>query len=212
MIPKPEIIKERFGFLGSDLITEITREAAIKNIPADMVILRENQYVKVIPVVISGLIKVFTTYREKELLLYYIQPNESCIMSFAASLKNEPSRIMAITEKDTQALLLPVTQIERWTRQYPGLNSLFFRMYNERYVDLLDTINNLIFNKLDERIVEYLHRKSDILRTDLLDITHKQMASELGTAREVISRILKKLEQSNSIRQEKEGIRLLDQP
>ncbi len=204
-----DIVQKKFGFLGPELIAEIARFAKYQEIPRDMEILREGQYIKVIPLVIEGAIKVFTRFKEKELLLYYIREDESCIMSFAASMKNEPSKVFAITEVDTRALLLPISKIETWFNNYPQFNSLFFSLYNERYADLLDTINHLLFNKLDQRVLTHLQEKAEISGSSIIKITHKQIANELGTAREVISRIIKKLEKENHLVQQSEGIKLL---
>ena len=123
--------------MNPDLVSEIMATSTTKEIPRDTEILREGQYVKVIPIVEKGLIKVFTRKEEKELLLYYIKPNESCIMSFAASLKNEPSKVFALTEEDTTALLLPADKVSRWIKQFPDINTLFFHQYNIRYGELL---------------------------------------------------------------------------
>jgi len=208
-MPEIALIRQKFGFLGPELIDEVLQYAKVQEIPKDTEILREGQYIKVIPLVIEGAIKVFTRFKEKELLLYYIRPDESCIMSFAASMKNEPSKVFAITEVDTTALLLPITRIETWFTKYPKFNSLFFNLYNERYIDMLDTINHLLFNKLDERVLSHLHEKEEISGTNVIKITHKQIANELGTAREVISRVLKKLEKEEKVIQQSEGIKLL---
>ena len=207
-MPDHGLISKKFGFLGPDLIDELVKFSQVQEIPKDTEILREGQYIKVIPLVIAGAIKVFTRFKEKELLLYYIRPDESCIMSFAASMKNEPSKVFAITEVDTQALLLPITKIDEWFNKYPKFNSLFFNLYNERYIDMLDTINHLLFNKLDQRVLDHLQEKVEISGNKLIKITHKQIANELGTAREVISRVLKKLEKENKLLQLTEGIRL----
>lgn len=152
---------------------------------------------------------MFTRFKGKELLLYYIRPDESCIMSFAVSMKNERSKVFAITEVDTQAILLPITKIEHWFNHYPKFNSLFFNLYNERYMDMLDTINHLLFNKLDQRVLTHLQEKEEISGDQLIKTTHKQIANELGTAREVISRIIKKLEKEEKLIQLGEGIKLL---
>jgi len=130
-------------------------------------------------------------------------------MSFSASLKNEPSRVVAITEENTKALLLPVDYVSKWIKQYPNLNSLFFMQYNMRYSELLDTINSLLFSKLDKRLFDYLVNKSKMTESKKIKITHKQIANELGTAREVISRILKKLEKENIVKQLSDGIEIL---
>lgn len=152
---------------------------------------------------------MFTGFKEKELLLYYIRPDESCMMSFTASMKNERSKVFAITEVDTQAILLPITKIEHWFNHYPKFNSLFFNLYNERYMDMLDTINHLLFNKLDQRVLTHLQDKEEISGDQLIKTTHKQIANELGTAREVISRVIKKLEKEEKLIQFSEGIKLV---
>jgi CRP/FNR family transcriptional regulator len=130
-------------------------------------------------------------------------------MSFAASLSNEQSRVFAVTEDHTRALMLPVTRMPHWLKDYPAMNSLFFKQYNMRYAELIDTIRYLIYHKLDKRIYDYLLEKSHVKGEKLLNIRHKQIASELGTAREVISRLLKKMEKEGKIIQHPNGIEIL---
>ena len=202
-------IQRNFGHLGMPLVDELTQHGSIMEIPEGTEILREGQYIKVIPLVLTGAIKVFTRFKEKELLLYYILPQESCIMSFSANLGNTPSKVFAIAEMDTTALLLPADKISGWIRKFPNFNTLFYKMYNERYADMLDTINHLLFNKLDQRVLDHLTHKQEISGNTLIKITHKQIASELGTAREVISRIIKKLEKENKLCQQVDGIEIL---
>jgi CRP/FNR family transcriptional regulator, anaerobic regulatory protein len=203
------LIKKHLYFLGPELLEEVLKHGIIKDIPAGTEILSEGQYVKVIPVVMEGLIKVYSRYEDKELLLYYIEPFESCIMSFSASLKNEPSTIFAVTEENTHALLLPANKVSEWVRKYNGINQLFYQQYNQRYTDLLDTIKYLLFYKLDKRILEYLVEKSRLKGDKIINIRHKQIAIELGTAREVITRVLKKMEKEGKVRQLANGIEIL---
>lgn len=195
--------------LHPTLSKEIIENSKTLTIPKDTEILREGQYVKVIPIVIEGLIKVFSSFDEKELLLYYIRPNESCIMSFAASLHNQPSKVFAITEEDTEVLLLPVDKVSAWLKDFPEINSLFYDQYNLRYSELLHTINHVLFNKLDQRLWDYLLEKKTVLKQNPLKISHRQIASELGTAREVISRLMKKLELEGKIKQHATQIEIL---
>jgi len=202
-------LKEILPGLSPALTQEIADNGKVMEIPAGAEILREGQYVKVIPVVISGLIKVFSSHEDKELLLYYIKPKESCIMSFAASLKNEPSSVFAITEEDSTVLVLPVAEVAKWTKQFPDINQLFFQQYNMRYVELLTTINHLLFNKLDVRVLNFLRERAELTNTNPLKISHRQIASELGTAREVISRIIKKLETEGLVIQHSSSIEIV---
>lgn len=187
--------------ISQSLRHEIESSSSVVEVSAETEILREGQYIKVIPLVLEGLVKVFTKYEDKELLLYYIQPNESCVMSFTASLKNEPSKVFAITEENSKILLLPVEKVAQWIGEFPDLNSLFFQQYNIRYSDLLETINQLLFDKLDKRLLDYLKEKVRLTRKNPLKISHRQIANELGTAREVISRVMKKLEQEAKVKQ-----------
>lgn len=205
-----EVIRKNLGFLSNDLLTEIERTSTIISIEKDSELVREGQFIKVIPIVLEGLIKVFTRYEEKELLLYYIKPSESCVMSFSAILKNSPSEIFAVTEENTKVLLLPANLIPNWLKNHPTLNQLFYKQYNMRYTELLKTINHLLFNKLDVRVFNYLVDKKNITQNNPLKISHRQIANELGTAREVISRIIKKLEAENKVKQHGYEIEIID--
>ena len=189
-----ENITAYLSHLNPDLVEQINKTAIYQEIPKNTEILRQGQYVKVIPLVLEGLIKVFTRYEDRELLLYYIQPEESCIMSFSAGIENEPSTIYAETEEDTKALLLPVQEVSNWIKQYPGLNTLFFQQYKQRYYELLESIHHVLFNKMDKRLYDHLLTISEVKNQNPIRISHQQLADELGTVREVISRVMRKLE------------------
>jgi CRP/FNR family transcriptional regulator len=193
--------KNIFPSLSSALSSEILENSSIVEIPEKIEVIREGQYVKAVPIVTSGLIKVYTRHEDKELLLYYIQPGESCIMTFDACLKNLPSKVYATTEKKSEVLLMSSENVFRWMREYPELNSLFFLQYNIRYSDLLNMINQLLFEKMDTRILEYLKAKLKINDKNPIKISHRQIANDLGTAREVVSRVMKKLEHEGKVKQ-----------
>jgi len=196
-------------YLSTALRGEIEEFALLKELPKNMEILRQGQYVKAIPIVLKGLIKVFTRHEDRELLLYYIKPNESCIMSFTASLQNEPSSVFAITEEESTALLLPTDKISDWIKEYPDINMLFFQQYNVRYSELLNTIHHLLFDKMDKRLFDYLKEKAALTQKKTIKMSHRQIANELGTAREVISRVMKKLESEEKLIQHSNGIEVL---
>ncbi len=198
------------SFLDTRLVEEISKNSEIKKIPQGIEIIRFNQFIKVIPIVLEGLVKVFTRHHDKELLLYYIKPGESCIMSFAASLNNTSSQVFAVTEEDSTIMLLPSTQMVNWRKFHPDINQLFFQQYNLRYTELLTTINHLLFDKLDKRLYDFLKERTELTQQKQLKISHKQIATELGTAREVVSRVLKKLEAEGKVKQENHLIIILD--
>ncbi|WP_420319775.1 Crp/Fnr family transcriptional regulator [Flagellimonas sp.] len=183
------------------LFEKMAQVGTLQHIAKGTGILREGQFVKVVPFVQKGLIKVFTRYEDRELLLYYIQPNQSCIMSFSASINNEPSQIYAITEEDTEAILVPVDKLDAFTKENPKINNFFFQQYKGRYAELLDTIHHVLFDKMDKRLYSHLRDKVLLKNENPLQISHQQLANEVGTVREVVSRVLKKLEGEGLVEQ-----------
>ena len=192
-------IKEHLPYLEVDLLKEIINTSQEVTIPKDTVILKKGEYVKVLPITISGYIKVLHQQEYKDLLLYYIQEGESCIMSFSAGLENGKSKVMAIAGEDTTALIVSIENVKLWLKKYPSINTLFYKLYNQRYEELLSTINDIVFLKLDERVLEYLKSKIEVSKTDSIKLKHREIAEDLGSSREVITRVLKKLETEKHI-------------
>lgn len=201
--------KQSLSFLKPGLADLILRESTIKEIEKGTEILREEQYVKVLPIVIEGLVKVYSKFDEKELLLYYIEPTQSCVMTFYAALKNTPSKVFAITEEDSKILLIPVRHLPIWLKEHPDFNELFYDQFNLRYSELLDTIGHLLVDKMDRRLYDHLVKKSDLSGNEAIKMSHNQIANELGTAREVVTRVLKKLELDGKVKQTPDGIRII---
>jgi CRP/FNR family transcriptional regulator, anaerobic regulatory protein len=206
---KMKDLQNRLSFLGIDLAAEIIQVSTVKKLPKGTEILKEGQYIKALPIVLDGLVKIFSRFNDRELLLYYIKPDESCVMSLSASLNNEPSKIFAVAEEDAEVLLIPVEKIPLWLKNFPRLNNLFYQQYNLRYIDLLDTIHHVLFDKMDKRLYDYLKEKARLTNQQELKITHHQIANELGTVREVITRVMKKLETEGKIKQESSSIKIL---
>ncbi len=204
-----EIEKNMLSFLKPDLVSKILSESTIKEFPKGTELLREQQYVKVLPIVINGLVKVYSRFDEKELLLYYIEPDQSCVMTFYAALKNTPSKVFAITEEASKVILIPVHLLPNWLKEYPDFNELFYNQFNLRYSELLDTIGHLLLDKMDKRLYDHLKKKLELTSGNAIIMSHNQIANELGTAREVITRVLKKLENDGKVIQNGGEIRII---
>jgi CRP/FNR family transcriptional regulator len=204
-----ENLRIKFDFLGKELLDEILSVSEIVNFESGSVLVQEGQFVKVIPIVLKGLVKVFTRHVDKELLLYYIKPDESCIMSFSSAIHNSKSKIFAVTESNSDILLVPSTKITQWVKNYPAINILFYNQYDLRYAEMIDTIKHLIYDKLDKRVLDYLIEKKQLLQINPIKISHKEIANDLGTAREVVSRIVKKLENDKVLIQHHDSIEIL---
>ena len=206
-----EIDRRILSFLKPDLVEKILQESTLQEVPKGTEILREHQYVKVLPIVVNGLIKVYSRFDEKELLLYYIESSQSCVMTFYAALKNTPSKVFAKTEEDSTVLLLPVHLLPTWLIEYPDFNELFYNQFNLRYSELLDTIGSLLLDKMDKRLYDHLKKKIELSNNNSVKMSHSQIANELGTAREVVTRVLKKLETDGKVEQNSGKILIIDE-
>lgn len=202
---KPYELKILLPFLDLPFIEVLLEECSLMKIPKGEEVIKQNGFTPGVPIVLKGLIKVSTQHDERSLLLYYIEPGQSCVMSFSSCLQGSPSKVFATTEEETQILLVPIDKLEIWLKTYPNFNTLFYSQFETRYSDLLGNIEQLLFQKLDSRLLEYLHKKQTVLGNKPFKITHQEIANDLGTAREVISRTLKKLENESLIAQTKEG-------
>lgn len=164
------------------------------------VILNENAYIKAIPIVMSGSIRVMRTDDDdREILLYYIKAGESCIMSFLGGIHQDTSKVKAIAEEPTEILFIPIDKVNLLIKDYPEWLDYIFRLYHKRFEELLDVVNAIAFKKLDERLLDFIKKKCKINDNNTLVITHEHIANELGTARVVVSRLLKQMEQEGLV-------------
>lgn len=195
--------------LDAGLIDRMLAEGRVVEVPEGTHLLHEGGYVRELPVLLEGLVRVYIGHEDKELLLYWIQPSDSCVMSFASLLERAPSRINAVTEKPSTLLMVPEALVRTWLREHPDFAELMFRNYAERYADMLRTVEQVAFGDLPTRLLEYLRKLGTVGGEPWMDLRHAKLAQELGTAREVVTRTLKKLEREGAIEQGPKGIRVL---
>lgn len=183
-----------------ELVAKLYEHSILKTYEAGSVILNEHAHIRSIPIVIRGVMKVIRTEDDgREILLYYIKAGESCIMSFLGGLHNEPSKVKVEIEDDAEILFLPVDKVSLFIKEHPEWLDYIFRSYHKRFEELLETINAIAFKKVDERLLTLLRKKADLTASSTIAITHEQLASELGTARAVVSRLLKQLEEAGQV-------------
>lgn len=200
-----DLLKKILPVDDTDLLEEIAVSGQIKQVPAGTEIIRTGQFLKVVPVVLAGLIKISIRHEDHELMLYYIEPKESCIMSFTSALANGPSKIFAVAEEDSELLLLPNEKVTGWIKTHPELNLFFFKQFEHRYSLLINAVDHLLFTTLDQRILDYLAEKARIKGSKRIYLRHREIAADLGSAREVISRMLKRMEKDKQIAQHPDG-------
>lgn len=203
-----QFILNKFGFLGSDFSIELQKHAIVTNIKAKTEIIREGQKNKFVPFLMKGSIKVYSLNDGRELIYYYIKPNDSCLMTFSSIFSDYTSRIYAIAEEDSEVILIPVSIVHEWLIKFPKINRVFYGEYEKRFIDVMNMVNDAVFHKLDKRVLNYIKQQISITGNNPVKITHKEIANNLGTSREVVSRVLKKVENEGEIIQTKEGIKI----
>lgn len=183
-----------------ELVEKLRQNSIKKEYNAGEIILDENASIRSIPIVIKGTLKVIRTEADgREILLYYIKTGESCIMSFLGGLHNETSKVKAEVEEEAEIWFLPIEKVSLLIKEYPQWLDYIFRLYHKRFEELLEIINAITFKKMDERMIVLLNKKSELTGNKTLSITHEQLANELGTARVVVSRLLKQLEELGKV-------------
>ncbi|PXW14913.1 MULTISPECIES: Crp/Fnr family transcriptional regulator [Chryseobacterium] len=193
-----------------DLVEKLYQYGTTKNYHEGDIILDENASIRSIPIVMKGMLKVIRTEEDgREILLYYIKAGESCIMSFLGGMHNEKSIVKAEIEEDAEILFLPIDKVSLFIREHPEWLDYIFRLYHKRFEELLDIINAIAFKKVDERLLNLLQKKSGLTGSETINTTHEQLANELGTARVVVSRLLKQLEEDGKLKLGRNKITLL---
>lgn len=177
------------------LLEEIEKHGKVQVFEAGESIIEPGQYIKMVPVVLEGTIKVMRTNEEgHDLFLYYIQNGETCAVSLTCCSTLNPSDVKAVAEERTKVLAIPARKHEEWTNEFRQWKDFVAQTYQKRFQSLFQAIDDIAFKKMDERLIKYLVVKSKQAKSNELSMTHQDIARELGTSREVISRLLKQLE------------------
>jgi len=181
---------------------ELIAISKIIKFKAGTIILKQGAYVKVIPLMLSGLAKVFKeeSTNGNEVLLYYIKPGESCVMSVTTLIRNEASQVKAVIEEDSEIVVIPADKALQIAKKYPKWNEFIYDLFNLKFEELLNIVEILTFSNKDTRLLEYLKKEAQLKGGNILHTTHQHIAYDLGSSREVISRLLKKLEHEGIIK------------
>lgn len=187
--------------LPSDLKSEIEQNSTTIEVPKKVKIISKGDLMDYVPFIKKGTVRVFIedTDSKKEQLLYYVGEGETCLMSMIASLGDRISLVSAVTDDNSEIVKVPNDKVRFWQKKHTEWNDLILNLFLKHYWELLETINALSFKKVDERLFNYLQKEAtDTGKLETLK-THKQLAKDIGTSREVITRALKKLQQDNKI-------------
>ncbi len=206
-----KMIEKHFPFFKEpelvDAILNVGKEIILKE---GEPIIRVGEFIKSTPLITDGLLKVIRQDDDgKEILLYYLTGGNTCVMTVTCCMHQEKSKIKAIAEKDSHIILIPFHYMDDWMRNYRTWRNFILQTYSARFEEMLTTLDQTAFESLDTRLIKYLNDKKLVLETDEFKITHQQIASELNSSREAISRLLKKLEGLNVVQLGRNKIKIL---
>ncbi|MFT4645618.1 MAG: CRP/FNR family transcriptional regulator [Planctomycetota bacterium] len=198
------------SFHEPELQKEIEQVGILKTAKAGEILIDIGQYVKTIPILTKGSIKILRENIDgSELFMYYINVGDTCSMSLTCCMQNRLSGIRAEAEEDLEFIAIPVKYLEDWIRKYSSWRSFIFKSYQIRFDEMLLTIDSLAFKKMDERLMEYLKNKSKNAHNNLIHTTHQHIAKDLNASREAVSRLLKKMEIDGLIKLGRNKIEML---
>ena len=201
------------ALLEPELVERILAEGREVEVQAGDRIMDYDRYIKSVPLLLDGLVKIVRQDEDgKELLLYYLKAGETCAMSLTCCMAARKSTIRAEVEEGGRMLALPVEAMERWTEEFPSWRRFVMGTYADRFEEVLQALDAVAFLQLDERLVQYLEERRRVTGSDMLELSHQEVADELHSSREVISRLLKKLERDGRVELGRHRIRLKTAP
>ncbi len=194
-------LQEQYGYIFSEgLINKISEVGIYKQVEPQNELIGYGEVMKYIPLILSGAVKIMRENSDgKELLLYYLEKGDTCAFTLNCSLGNKTSEIRAVTETQTEAIMIPFHYIDQWICEFPEWRSFVLQSYFYRVNEMIDTIDSVAFTQMDERLWRYLSYKAMVLGSTHLNLTHQTIADEMNTSRVVVSRLLKKLENQGKV-------------
>lgn len=200
----------RFGDLEPDCRRAIWNEGIVKDVPKGQILCREGDACDYLPLVISGNLRVFKAGENgREVTLYAVEPGSSCVLSAAGILKGTPFPAQAVAETETRILLVPGRTVGELYDDYRGWRDFILSLYTNRVSSVIHLVEEVLFRRLDQRLLEFLQQKAD--DKGMVRMTHQKIAEELGSTREVISRLLKDLENRDILQQRRGEIAFIQQ-
>ena len=192
------------------LLKEMEEKSVLVTAGAGQGLIKTGQPIKMVPLVVEGILKVSRENEDgQELLLYYVKPGQGCAMTFSCGLMSQPSQVKGTAEDDLSMLCVSVHVMEEWMQQYASWKKFVMATIVTEFMDVIKSVDDVTFKKMDDRLVSYLKGKSKLGKSSLINLSHQQIADEMGTNRVVISPLLKKLEHEKRVLLFRNQIKLL---
>lgn len=205
-----QYLDTHFPTLDSELKQHLSDIGAIKEVPAGMVLMQQGQPIRYTVLVLEGRLKL---YREGEdigeFFMYYLEPGDACAISMVCVASGKASEVMAKAVDDSVVLMIPVRYMEALMRDYKSWYQFVIESYRRRFEEVLNVLDSTVFKSMDERLLSYIRAQADKLGTHELKLTHQEIATDLNSSREVVSRLLKKMEQKGIVKLNRNYIEVL---
>ena len=191
------LLKSKFPGFEEDLITAIIKHATVHEIKSGETLLKVGQTIRSTMLILDGLVKLYREDSEgNEFFIYHLDAGQACSLSMVCAANQETSEVLARAMTDVTVLSIPIAFMEKWMSQYKSWYQFVITSYRSRFEELLKTIDAIAFNNMDDRLAYYLNKQVD-KSGPILKLTHQDIAGDLNSSREVISRLLKKMETKN---------------
>lgn len=197
-----KVLSENFPMLSEpELVEEIMKVAFIHEVEAGDMLIDIGEPIQNMPLLIEGSLKIVREDAEgNEMFLYYVHSGNTCAASITSGFGNQKSTIRAVVEEKAIFLAIPIKYIDQWMVKYSSWRNFILNTYNAKFEEVLKVVDMLAFHNMDERITNYLKEKSEIHNSTSLELSHQEIATDLNTSREVVSRILKRMEKSGKLK------------
>ncbi|MBI1781706.1 MAG: Crp/Fnr family transcriptional regulator [Sphingobacteriales bacterium] len=195
-------LRTAFPNFENKLIENLEDKAEIKVFEPGEILMKTGQYFKSILLIVDGLIKVYREDEEgHEYFIYYLQPGQACALSMMSATRQEKSEVLGKVVNRTTVIAIPLEYMDQWMHDYKSWYNFVLETYRKRFEELLITLDHTAFRNMDEKLIFYLKREQLIHHTSILTINNTEVAQELNSSREVISRLMKKLAERGMIKQ-----------
>ena len=195
-------------FSSPELRQAIAENARKRKFDRDEDLIRAGEEIQFIPIVLSGCVRVLRQDEEgREIFLYHLFPGDTCAVSLTCCQTGMKSMIRAVSEEPTEVLMIPARLADDWY-QYPEWRAYVGSNYNQRFSQLLQVVDLIAFSHMDEQVLNYLRQRSKAQGQSVLQLTHQQIADELHTHREAITRLLRALEKKGIVKLGRNSIEL----
>lgn len=210
MVPE-EIIKQISPQFNTEkLLNEIREFGKVYDFEEGDIIIDKGVEIPYIPLILEGTLRIIRRDEEDhELLLYFLEPGQTCATSLTCCMEKSKSEVEAIAENEVKLIGLPSHKIREWLFTYPEWTSFLFNTFQMRFDEMLDTINSIAFTQLDQRLLKYLHQRSEVRGSKKIKTSHQEIATDLNSSREVISRLLKQMEKKGLLTISRNTIELM---